>query len=190
MPTKSGAFWVTWADTNAQNSNDVEKLAEPFRSQAKEFIAALTAAGAKVRVTATKRSSRRAYLFHWSWKVSLGKCRPAEAAAMDGVEIQWDHADDAASRRGAQEMVSGFGLAVPPKSVNAPALTSNHIVGKAIDMDITWSGTITVRDKNGNSVALPFVPDVNKNTALHAVGASYGVKKLATDAPHWSHDGR
>ena len=70
---------------------------------------------------------------------------------MEGVDIQWDHADDAGSRRGAQEMVTGFALAVPPKSVNAPATTSNHIVGKAIDMDITWSGTITVKDKNGKA---------------------------------------
>ncbi len=31
--------------------------------------------------------------------------------------------------------------------------------------------------------------DVNKNTKLHTVGASYEVKKLTTDAPHWSHDG-
>jgi len=36
---------------------------------------------------------------------------------------------------------------------------------------------------------IPFMTDVNANTSLHAVGASYGVRKLATDAPHWSHDG-
>jgi hypothetical protein len=190
MPTKSGASWISWADTNAANSHDVELLAEPFRSDAKAFIAALRQAGATVNVTATKRSSRRAYLFHWSWKISLGKCKPSEAAAMTGVDIQWDHADDLASTRGAREMVTGFGLAVPPKSINAPALTSNHIVGTAIDMDIIWTGTIKVKNKQGQEVAIPFMRDVNANTLLHAVGESYGVRKLVTDAPHWSQNGR
>jgi hypothetical protein len=190
MPTKSGSFWVTWANSNAQNSSNVEDLAEPFRSNAKAFIAALRAAGATVNVTATKRSSRRAYLFHWCWSIALGKCKPSDPDVREGVDIQWDHGDEAASKRGALEMVNGFGLAVPPKSVNAPSRTSNHIEGTAIDMDIRWSGTIKVRNKQNVEVAIPFMSDVNANTALHAVGASYGVKKLVTDAPHWSENGR
>jgi hypothetical protein len=32
--------------------------------------------------------------------------------------------------------------------------------------------------------------NVNANAALHVLGASYGVLKLVTDAPHWSHNGR
>jgi len=31
--------------------------------------------------------------------------------------------------------------------------------------------------------------NVNANTKLHDVGSTYGVKKLESDAPHWSHDG-
>jgi len=190
MLTKSGVFWVSWADTNATNSHDVELLAEPFRSDAKAFIAALRQAGATVNVTATKRSARRAYLFHWSWKIAHAKCKPSDATAITGVDIQWDHGNDPASTAGAREMVTGFGLAVPPRSINAPALTSNHIVGTAIDMDIIWRGTITVKNKQNQDVAIPFVPDVNANRLLHAVGDSYGVRKLATDAPHWSQNGR
>ena len=38
-------------------------------------------------------------------------------------------------------MIDGFGLAVPPTSTNAPSLTSNHSPGKAVDMDIDWTGT-------------------------------------------------
>ncbi len=190
MPTKSGTFWLTWADQNAPNSSDVEKLAEPFRSQAKAFINALTSAGAIVKVTATKRSARRAYLFHWSWLISLGRCKASEVnPLMPEVDIQWDHGNDADSRMGAQQMVTGFGLAVPPVSTNAPALTSNHIEGLAIDLEITWTGTITVKNKSNQDVQITFMPDVNANRILHSVGESYGVKKLATDAPHWSHDG-
>jgi hypothetical protein len=183
-------FWVTWADQHAPNSSNVDDLAETFRSQAKDFIAALTRAGAKVNVTATRRSARRAYLFHWSWKIALGRCKPSEASAMPGVDIQWDHGDTPASKRGAQEMVTGFGLAVPPRSVNPPALTSNHIQGVAIDMDVTWAGALRVKDKQGKDVTITFMSDVNANKPLHDIGATYGVRKLVTDAPHWSHDGR
>lgn len=190
MATKSGTFWVTWANEHAQNSSAIEHLVEPFRSNAMAFIAALESAGARVDVSATKRSARRAYLFHWSWKIALGKCPASQAASLAGVDILWDHGDELASKKGAREMVTGFGLAVPPRSVNPPATTSNHITGQAIDMDITWAGTIKVRDRQGNLVAITFMTDVNANTSLHAVGASYGVTKLATDAPHWSHDGR
>ena len=190
MGVKSGIFWVTWANTHAQNSSKIADLVEPFRTQSIEFVTALGAAGAKVDITATKRSSRRAYLFHWSWKIALGKCQPSDATALAEVDIDWDHGDDAASRAGALEMVDGFGLAVPPRSVNAPALTSNHITGQAIDMNITWTGTINITDKLGRITAIPFMADVNANRALHNVGASYGVLKLATDAPHWSVNGR
>ena len=86
-------------------------------------------------------------------------------------------------------MIDGFGLAVPPYSTNAPSLTSNHMPGKAIDMDISWVGTMKVKKKGGTEESVVFMADVNKNTKLHAVGDSYGVKKLATDAPHWSFDG-
>lgn len=190
MAVNSGIFWVTWANTHAQNSSKIADLIDPFRTQSIDFITALGAAGAKVDITATKRSSRRAYLFHWSWLIALGKCQPSDPTSMDGVDIEWEHGDDAASKAGALEMVDGFGLAVPPRSVNAPALTSNHITGQAVDMNITWTGTLNVKDKSGTTAAIPFMADVNANTALHAVGASYGVLKLVTDAPHWSFNGR
>jgi hypothetical protein len=142
--TLSGKSWVTWADTHAKNSTSVDDLAAPFKTNAKAFIAALEAAGAKVKISTTKRSDKRAYLFHWAWKIGLGKCKASEATAKAGVEIEWDHGDEAKSKAAAKEMITGFGLAVPPKSTVAPSLTSNHIAGNAIDMDITWTGTLKV----------------------------------------------
>jgi hypothetical protein len=94
-----------------------------------------------------------------------------------------------ASKKGALEMVNGFGLAVPPKSVVAPATTSHHIEGNAVDVDIVWTGTIKVKDKTGKDISITFMSDPNANTSLHAVGATYGVQKLTSDAPHWSIDG-
>jgi hypothetical protein len=187
--TKSGKYWVTWANMNAKNSESMDDLADPFKSNVKAFIKALEDAGATVKVNATRRSDKRAYLFHWSWLIGLAKAKPSAAKAMAGVEIEWDHGDAAKSKAGAQEMVSGFGLAVPPKSTVAPSLTSHHIAGKAIDMEITWTGDLNVKKKDGTVVAVPFMKDPNSNTKLHAVGESYSVKKHKTDAPHWSTDG-
>jgi hypothetical protein len=187
--TKSGSYWVTWADANANASKLVDDLADPFKANVKAFIKALTDAGAPPDVGETKRSDKRAYLFHWCWLIGLGKKKASEASAMDGVDIEWDHGDEAKSKAGAKEMIDGFGLAVPPSSTNAPALNSNHIAGNAIDMVIAWKGTIKIKKKDGTEESVDFMDDVNKNTKLHAVGESYGVYKLTTDAPHWSADG-
>ena len=65
--TKSGKYWIAWANAHAKNSSSVADLADPFKTHAKEFIKALEDAGATVEVTATKRDAKRAYLFHWSW---------------------------------------------------------------------------------------------------------------------------
>ena len=187
----SGIFWVSWADVNAKNSASVQDLKEPFRSNAQAFIAALTNAGCNVTVRATLRSDKRAYLFHWCWLVGLGQVSAsvAQADVRPGVDIQWDQGSTQASIQGAKEMIDGFGLAVPPNSVNAPALRSNHIDGEAIDLDIVWTGTKTIQKKDGTGVAVSFMSNANANTQLHDVGASYGVFKLKTDAPHWSIDG-
>jgi hypothetical protein len=180
---------VTWANAHAKNSTSTDDLADPFKTNAKAFIKALEDAGAKVEVGTTTRSDKRAYLFHWAWKIGLGKAKASEATAMTGVDIEWDYGDEEKSKKGAKEMIDGFGLAVPPESTNAPALNTNHTLGKAIDMTITWTGTIKIKKKDGTEVSVLFMDDVNKNTTLHTVGASYDVKKLTTDTPHWSFDG-
>jgi hypothetical protein len=188
--TLSGKAWVTWANTYAKNSDSVDDLVDPFKSHVKAFIKALEQHGADVKVRATRRDAKRAYLFHWSWMIALGKCKPSDATACAGVDIEWDHGELAKSQAAAQEMVSGFGLAVPPKSTVAPSLTSNHIAGKAIDMEITWKGTLHIPRQDGKVVSVPYTSNPNLNTALIGVGESYGVRKHRHDAPHWSVDGR
>lgn len=190
MPINSGKYWVAWASASAKNSDKLEDLEVTFRSNVKAFIKALTDAGATISISTTKRSDKRAYLFHWAWKISQSKCKPSDAKKMIGVDIQWDHGNLEKSKAGALEMVNGFGLAVPPKSINPPSLTSNHISNKAIDMTIKWYGVINVKKKDGTDVRVTYSTNVNTNTVLHSIGESYGVKKLKTDAPHWSFDGR
>jgi hypothetical protein len=187
---KSGKQWVQWADMNAKNSKNLSDLNPLFKPKVEEFIKALTDAGATVKVQATRRNNKRAYLFHWSWKISLLKAKPTDAGTMLGVDIIWDHGDQKKSITGAAEMVSGFGLAVPPSSTVAPSLVSNHIEGKAIDMEIVWNNTIKVKKKDGTAVEITHMPNPNNNVKLISVGESYGVFKLKTDKPHWSFNGR
>jgi hypothetical protein len=116
------------------------------------------------------------------WRVAKGTLKPRDVPAIDGCAIEWDHGDAAASRRAAQEMVDLFRIAFQP------SLTSLHIKGRAIDMTITWDGTIRVRDANGNAKPVG-APRNDGNPVLHAIGATYGVRKLASDPPHWSDTG-
>jgi hypothetical protein len=189
VATKSGIYWVSWANAHATNSKSISDLVEPFRTQAQSFVNALKAAGAKVDITVTRRSDKRAYLFHWCWLIGLGFKKATDAPPKFGVPIDWNHGDDIKSKKAAKEMITGFGLAVPPASTNAPALSSNHIVGKAIDLTITWTGSIAIAKPDGTKESVAFLPNVNSNAKLHAIGALYGVKKLVTDAPHWSYNG-
>ncbi len=108
---------------------------------------------------------------------------PDAVPAMDGVDIDWAHKkatgeiDISASRVAAREMVSGYEI------VYKPALSSNHTLGRAIDMTITGYVGKTFKNASNKSVK------VNSASDLHTLGASYGVVKLASDPPHWSDNG-
>jgi len=178
----SGAAWWHANQARFPNSSLVSDLEPGFGAKVNAFLSALRKATATVKVSATRRNKVRAYLMHSCWKVAKGKLDPVDVPPESGCTIIWDHGDDAKSRRAAQDMVGLFGI------VFQPSLTSRHILGLAIDMSITWAGTIKVRNAAGKDVALSTPADDN-NTDLHAVGASYGVLKLLTDPPHWSDNG-
>ena len=59
----------------------------------------------------------------------------------------------------------------------------------AIDMTITWQGTLSIVDAQGGLVKIATLPRTGDNLALHQVGATYSVLKLVGDPPHWSDDG-
>ncbi len=179
MPTLSGPSWVAQFPT----SSKVDDLKEPFRSKVKTFLGALASAGAHVTVAATYRPPERAYLMHYSFFIAKNNLDPATAPPMANVDIEWVHPDRASSQSAAQQMVSGYDI------VFAPALTSRHTEGNAIDMDITWSGSLTIAQADGTTATISSGPATGGNLALQKVGAGYGVIKLATDPPHWSSDG-
>lgn len=180
----SGAQWVT----RFPGSTSTSDLADTFGAAVDRFIAALRQAGATVVISATLRPVERAYLMHWSWKIIHGT-DPNSVPTRDGVNIEWVHPTNNASTQAAQEMVNAYGMA----SLGvAPSLNSRHTQGNAIDMSISWSGSIAVVNAHGATVTITSTPRTGMNTNLHAVGASYGVIKYqgsGTDRPHWSNDG-
>ena len=63
------------------------------------------------------------------------------------------------------------------------------ISGKAIDMTISWTGSLSVANARHKMVTITKAPRSGENPALWPVGSSYGVKKLPSDPPHWSTNG-
>jgi len=177
----SGASWVA----KFPGSNKVSDLADPFKANVTSFISAMTTAQAAVTVSSTYRPPERLYLMHWSWKLSRGEVKPADIPAMVGVEIEWNHGDEAASRAAAKAMVTGYQI------VKEPSLTSRHSQKKAIDMTIAWTGNLTIKNKSGMEVTISTVPRNGENEDLIAVGKTFSVIKatFAGDPPHWSTDG-
>jgi hypothetical protein len=181
--TLSGATWWHANQARFPNSAAIGDLIQPFRDNVTAFLAELKEAGATVKVSATRRNRTRAQLMHYSWRIAHGSIAPKDVPALPGCAITWDHGNLAASKQGAQEMVDLFGIAFQP------SLTSRHIEGRAIDMTIGWTGTIQLRDKARRPHAIGAPRSGESNTDLHTIGATYGVRKLVSDPPHWSDDG-
>ena len=196
----SGSQWVSQFPTSV----DLEDLAEPFRTNAKAFIGALKAAGASVTISATYRPRERAYLMHYAYRIAREGLDPTrvppfsgngvrtkkkKGASAAGLDIDWVHRDKSgkvdlqASGNAAEDMVAGYGI------VYRPVLRSNHTLRLAVDMTISWSGTLTLLNKRGQKVSISSTPRSGGNHDLIAVGASYDVIKLVSDPPHWSADG-
>jgi hypothetical protein len=179
----SGATWWKANEANYPNSSALSDLESSFRKKVENFLAALDDAGAKVKVSSTLRNAKRAYLMHFSWAVAHGIVAPSAVPAEPGVDIIWDHKDLKKSKAAALEMVNLFHMAY------IASLTSRHIKGLAVDMDISWSGTLKIQNAKKVTVEIGSPRDGARNDDLHDVGATYGVKKLLSDPPHWSSDG-
>jgi len=181
----SGQAWVSRFPT----SRSVDDLAEPFRTSVRRFLAAVRAAGASATVADTLRPPERAYLMHFSFAIAREDFDPALVDPMPGVDIQWVHPDSPivpsrkASKDAAEQMVQGYQIAFKP------VLKSRHTQALAIDMSITWAGTLVIARADNTLVAITGTPRNGDNPLLHTVGATYGVIKLVRDPPHWSVDG-
>ncbi len=179
----SGAAWWHANQAKFPDNSAIADLAPGFRTKVENFLAALAKANATVRVAATRRNPVRGALMHWSFMLAKGKVKAKAVPAIPGCTIDWVHADEKASQKAAQEMVDLFQIAFQP------SLTSLHFSGQAIDMRITWTGTLKITGADGIEVEIGTPLNGASNTDLHAVGKGYGVIKLLKDKPHWSING-
>ena len=184
----SGPEWVR----QFPGSRSLDDLVEPFRSAAKAFVTALLDSGCSVTIASTLRPPERAYLMHFSTAIARNVTLPQNVPANPKVNIEWVHRtggqiDQPKSRSAAVQMVQGYGI--DPTSP-LPALASRHTEGNAVDMSISWTGVLSIRDAKGKVVQISDSPRNGLNSHLHKVGATYKViKALIQDDPHWSNDG-
>jgi hypothetical protein len=188
---RSGAHWVK----RFAGSTSLRDLSGTFRDKAEAFVDALTTAGARVTIAATYRPPKRAYLMHWAWRIVKRNYDPIAVPSMEGLDITWAHVDAhgkysrEASVAAARAMVYGFDIQTLGV---APALRSRHTLGYGIDMNISWTGTLTIPDAYGNLIRIGTLPRTGMNLQLKRVGESYGIIKYnraGRDEPHWSDNG-
>jgi hypothetical protein len=203
----SGAQWKAKADANWADSKSLDDLNSGFKASMDKFLAMLTANNITTGEYTTKRPAERAYLLHYSVEVKNGTTAPKDVPKQDGVDIIWDHGDDAKSKTAAGEMADAFGIVGPA------ALISNHIAGNAIDMKFDF--TKMTKDKDGNYTityklgekdvsrklqiddeAVLGVAAKGKTIAsigdreLSKAGEDFGVKRhIDNDIVHWSTTG-
>ncbi|MFN3972845.1 MAG: peptidoglycan-binding protein [Gemmobacter sp.] len=185
----SGKAWFNANQAKYPNSKSVSDLSSGFKSSAQKFIKALEDGGAKVKVFATLRSPQRAELMYYCWQVGKMGMKADKVPKIAGVDINWDHGDEKKSKAAAKEMFDAFGIA----GVVAKPGKSNHLTGNAIDMNISWSGDLKMKDGNGKDVTIDTKPASERNTDLQDVGATFGCKngaKTVNEPWHWSTTGR
>jgi len=187
MATKnlSGSDWYSKNQSKYPNSNNINDLSGSFKSAVTKFKKALEDAGATVKPATTLRDPTRAFVMHWSWTLAKGKVKADKIPSRSGLDIEWDHDDEKESQKAAKEMVDKFDMA------DDAALDSNHLTGDAIDMTISWSGTLKIKNAKGEDVEITSSPRNGENKDLQEVGKTYGVvsHKKPSDVNHWSIDG-
>lgn len=176
----SGSHWYNYFQT----SRSISDLASPFRQRVQAFQKALVDAGAQVIVAATYRPPERAYLMHYAAAIDRGEIDPDDVPNFPGVDIEWSHYYRAGSLLAAAQMVDIYGI-----GGNPVALESLHTQRLAVDWNITWEGTLRIKNGDGDIVTIGSPRNGANNEDLFNVGASYGVYKLESDPPHWSYNG-
>ena len=200
----SGPHWKAIADARWGGAvPNISELQASFGSDLQRFIDMLAANSIIVKPQSGVRPPERAYLFHYCVKVWKGKIKPKDVPAMAGVDIIWDHGDDAVSRAAAEQLADVFEL------VGVAALKSNHSAGTAMDMVMNFTGNTTNTieyEHNGRTVRRRIKVDdearhdrknrgkVISNIAgreLTKAGNDFGIKRaIDNDIVHWSRTGR
>jgi hypothetical protein len=168
----------------------VDDLDPLFKLKVRAFLKALQDAGATVTIGTTRRSDKRAYLFHWSWRIAVGNAKASAATAKAGRR----HPLGSWQRGGQQARRPGDGRRLRPRRPaeehqSAVARQPPHPRQGDRHDDPCGSGTLKVKKHGGGIVDVSVHGERQPELEAARVGASYGVLKLKTDAPHWSLDG-
>lgn len=174
----SGVDWEERAAAFA-DSRKLADLAPLFAVRATRFIDALTRAGARVHVEATRRSSVRAWLVRNAHAVAVGAIAPADVPPEPQAPVIWDHGDLNRSRAAAGEMAKRLGPEQPyPEG-------SPHFDGHVISMAVRWSGPIELIDGYGAAHRMYYSSDGSLHPVLQQIGESYGLSKSSVP-PDWA----
>ena len=186
MAEKSGAAWVG----RFPGSKSLDKLEAGFRSKVSKFMEALHNASATTTVISTVLPAERVFLMHWCYRIAKDDAPADQVPVRAGIDIDWWHGDQRTSRQAAQEMFDGYGL--DPNMQTVPPLSSNRMVGLAIDLATEWTGTLQVKKVDGTMVSIEDGPRNSTNSKLIVVGRTYGVIHLTPfdhNPNHWSTNG-
>jgi hypothetical protein len=157
MPELSGPQWVN----RFPGSSQLTMLAQPFQAATTRFVEAMRNAGCNVIISATLRPPERAFLMRFSTAIARGEMDPEQVPGHSAVDIDWIHRmpngtpDAAKSRSAAIQMRDAYGIS--PTSP-LPALASRHTEGNAIDMTISWAGTLGIADADGDTRQIGSTP--------------------------------
>jgi hypothetical protein len=143
---------------------------------------------------------------HYSWRIAYNGFNPQDVPDIPGVGIIWIHRDingnysSELSIQAARDMVNAYKISRDLDT--APAITSRHISGLAVDINIRWENLnddtrIFIIDKSGQIIEVKRTNksktyDANLDPAIIEAGRSYGVIKFhnpTKDPVHWSNDG-
>jgi hypothetical protein len=125
---------------------------------------------------------------HWAWLIAGRYQDASDVPALDGVNINWWHGDQASSEEAAAAMVQAFQIA--PDLGLPPAPRSRHTERRAVDMVVyrTWCGTITIQQADGSKRKIQTSDTANlaTNPDMMDVGRGYGVVHFGCSifAPH------
>src|SRR5262249_10335665 len=117
---------------------------------------------------------------HYAWDIAHGLIAPSAVPPRQGIDIRWDYGNDSVSRQAAQQMVDFFGM------TNHAELNSRHIQALAIDMQVSWTGVLMIKNKAGRTRGISSGPWNANNRTLARLAATYGVYRVFSDvAPRW-----
>ena len=169
---------------------DIEKLTGNFKTKAKEVVEGLRKAGIGVEITATLRSKARAAFMHYARNTFCGEKDIAKISEellkrQYGVTVT-------GTREQAEKAVKEFKITNNGKAT--VSLTSNHLEGRAIDMELTGlkkgasvtigNKTMTIQEGNSQEVMLNETLKENKYEGFQWSRLSIN------DRVHWSPNGK